>query len=377
MELLLTYLALSHTLSFLCSILEASLLSVSPAYVSAQAEKGSATALVMQGYKRSPDRALAAILTLNTVAHTVGAAGVGAQVIAIWGDAWLGLASALLTLTILFFTEIIPKTLGSLKAQSLLPFSARTIQVLIVALFPLVWLAERLSRLLGGGGAHVAVGREEVAALADMGKLGGQLSASEAKTIRNLLALRDIRVSDIMTPRPAVQCVDADMTLLDFAHRERETPFARLPVTEAGDIDHVIGLVHRMVILQGFRSGQRTLRFRDLARPIEAIPSSARVSKALDVLLAKREHLLLVVDEYGGTDGVITLEDILETLLGVEIVDESDTVEDMREYAHKLQQNRQAQRMADNLQLAREREDAIVAAAQAAAADPRPPEDRI
>lgn len=376
MELLFAYLALSHTVSFLCSLLEASLLSVSPAYVSAQLEKGSRAAAIMHRFKSAPDRALAAILTLNTVAHTVGAAGVGAQVAAIWGDKWLGVASGVLTLTILFFTEIIPKTLGSLKAQNLMGFSARTIQALILGLFPLVWLAERLSRLLGGGGAHVKVGREEVAAMADMGKLGGQLSSAEARTIRNLLALRDIRVSDIMTPRPAVQCVDADMTLLEFAHRERETPFARLPVTNNGDIDQVIGLVHRMVILQGFRSGQRTVRFRDLARPIQAIPPSARASKALEMLLAKREHLLLVVDEYGGTDGVITLEDILETLLGVEIVDESDTVENMREYAHKLQQTRQAQRAAANQQLVQDRADAVQAAADAAA-EAQPPEDKL
>ncbi|MBK8207161.1 MAG: HlyC/CorC family transporter [Planctomycetes bacterium] len=346
MELLLTYLALALIVSFLCSLLEASLLSVSAAYVSSLVEKGNSSAAVMQRYKRSPDRALAAILTCNTIAHTIGAAGVGAQAVELWGDQWLGLVSALLTLLILFLTEIVPKTLGSMNANRLVGFSARTIQAMILALFPLVWLAEKMSSRLGGGTAHLHVSRDEVAAMADMGKQGGELSPAEAKAIRNLLALRSIRVSDIMTPRPAVQSVDADMTLGEFAASESETPFARLPVTEGGDIDKVIGVIHRMMILDGFRAGQRDTRFRELARPLEAIPAAALVSNAMERLLGKREHMLLVVDEYGGTEGVVTLEDILETMLGVEIVDETDTVEDMREYARKLQHVRQAQRVA-------------------------------
>lgn len=345
MELLLAYLALALFVSFLCSLLEASLLSVSAAYVSAQVENGHKTAAVMQQYKASPDRALAAILTCNTIAHTIGAAGVGAQVVAIWGDRWLGLASALLTLAILFLTEIVPKTLGSRYAARLIGFSAWTIRGMIFLLFPLVWLAERMSRMLGGGGAHLQVTRDEVSALAEMARQDGELSADEAKTIRNLLALRQITVSDIMSPRPVVQHVDADMTLGDFAASEQRTPFARLPVCEGDDIDKVIGVIHRVMILDGLRDGNEETKFRELVRPLEAIPSSATASDAMERLLGKREHMLLVVDEYGGTEGVVTLEDILETLLGVEIIDESDTAEDMREYARKLQQLRQVRQL--------------------------------
>lgn len=345
MELLLVYLALALVVSFLCSLLEASLLSVSAAYVSAQVEKGHRAAAVMQRYKSAPDRALAAILTCNTIAHTIGAAGVGAQVVAEWGDQWLGLASVILTLAILFLTEIVPKTLGSRHANRLVGFTALTIRGMIILLFPLVWMAERMSRMLGGGSPHLHVTRGEVSALAEMARVSGELSADEAKTIRNLLALKHIRVSDIMSPRPAVQHVDADMTLGEFAESTQGTPFARLPVCEGDDIDKVIGVIHRVMILDGLREGNADTKFRELVRPLEAIPSSALASDAMERLLGKREHMLLVVDEYGGTEGVVTLEDILETLLGVEIVDETDTAEDMREYARKLQQVRQVRQL--------------------------------
>ncbi len=345
MGLLLLYLTLALSISFLCSLLEASLLSVSPGYVSALVEKGNRAAKVMAVFKATPDRALAAILTLNTIGHTAGAAGVGAQVVAIWGEEWLGIGSAILTLAILFLTEIVPKTLGTKYAQRLVGFSARTIQGMIVLLFPLVWVADRTSRLLGGGKALLHVSREEIAALADMGRAGGELTDEESRAIRNLLALRNIRISDIMTPRPAVQSVDAHMTLGEFADSERETPFARLPVTRDGNIDDVVGVIHRVMILDNLREDRLTPTFGELAKPLEAIPASAPVSSALEKLLGKREHMLLVVDEYGGTAGVVTLEDVLETLLGVEILDESDTVEDMREYARKLQQIRQASRV--------------------------------
>jgi CBS domain containing-hemolysin-like protein len=345
MGLLLLYLTLALSISFLCSLLEASLLSVSPGYVSALVEKGNRAAKVMAGFKATPDRALAAILTCNTIGHTAGAAGVGAQVVAIWGEEWLGIGSAILTLAILFLTEIVPKTLGTKYAQRLVRFTARTIQGMVVLLFPLVWVADRTSRLLGGGKGYLHVSREEIAALADMGRAGGELTDEESRAIRNLLALRNIRISDIMTPRPGVQSVDAHMTLGEFAESERETPFARLPVTRDGNIDDVVGVIHRVMILDNLRDDRLTPTFGELAKPLEAIPASAPVSSALEKLLGKREHMMLVVDEYGGTAGVVTLEDVLETLLGVEILDESDAVEDMREYARKLQQIRQASRV--------------------------------
>lgn len=340
MTLLVFYASLALGVSFLCSLLEASLLSVPIGHVNALAEKGANGAKLMMLHKARPDRPLAAILSSNTVAHTVGAAGVGAQVTNIWGDQWLGVASAVLTVAILLLTEIVPKTLGTVYATRLVGFTARAVQVMVYLLYPLVVAAESVGRLVGGGERTLTTSRAEVAALADIGKEGGTLTAGEARTIRNLLSLRTIRVSDIMTPRPVVEAVDAELTVGDFADSAREALFARMPVIEGKDIDRVIGVVHRSMILEAVREERFDERFRSMALPLEAIPASASASTALGVLLGQTEHMLLAVDEYGGTAGVVTLEDVLETLLGVEIVDETDRAVDMRELARTLSRHR-------------------------------------
>ena len=340
MALLIFYLALALGVSFLCSLLEASLLSVSVGYVNAVAEKGHKGAKLMQLHKDKPDRPLAAILSANTVAHTVGAAGVGAQVAYLWTDKWLGLASGLLTIVILLLTEIVPKTLGTIHAQRLVGFTAKTIQLMIWLLYPLVIAAQLVGRVVAGGRKDLQISRDEVAAVADMGLAGGTLTQPEARAIRNLLALRVVRVSDIMTPRTVVEYLPADMTVDEFANSERKARFARMPVAEEGNVDRTIGIVHRAMILDAVREGKNTQTFREMLRPIEAIPEGAPAAEALEKVLKQREHMLLVVDEYGGTAGVVTLEDIMETLLGVEIVDETDPEVDMRELARKLQQQR-------------------------------------
>jgi len=340
MTLLLFYVSLALSVSFLCSLLEASLLSVPIGYVNALVEKGARGAKLMQLHKMRPDRPLAAILSSNTVAHTIGAAGVGAQVTSIWGDRWLGLASGVLTIVILLLTEIVPKTLGTINAHRLVGFTAPAIQAMIYVLFPLVIAAELVGRLVAGRDRGLTITRDEVAALADLGKEGGALSPGEARTIRNLLGLRTIRVSDIMTPRSVVEAVDADTSVGEFAASEHEALFARMPVVEGRDMDDVIGVIHRSQILDAMRDERLDESFRTMARPLGAVPSSAPVSKALDRLLAGSEHMLLVVDEYGGSDGVLTLEDVLETILGVEIVDETDRAVDMRELARRLHQQR-------------------------------------
>jgi CBS domain containing-hemolysin-like protein len=349
MTLLILYLALALVVSFLCSLLEASLLSVSVGYVNAMAEKEHRGARLMQRLKGAPDRALAAILSANTVAHTVGAAGVGAQVAAIWGDKWLGLASGLLTIAILLLTEIVPKTLGTLHANRLVGFTARVVHGMIILLFPLVVASQQLSKLISGSSKGMQISRDEVAAVADLGLQGGTLTAPEARAIRNLLALRTVRVSDIMTPRTVVEYVPADMTVKEFTESERETRFARVPVAEEGNIDKTIGIVHRAMILDALREGRTDRRFRDMARRIEAIPEGALAAEAFEKVLKQSEHMLLVVDEYGGTAGVVTLEDIMETMLGVEIVDETDPTVDMRELARKLQQQRFSRRVGRDL----------------------------
>ncbi|MBZ0136695.1 MAG: CNNM domain-containing protein [Planctomycetes bacterium] len=345
MGLLVFYLALALGVSFLCSLLEASLLSVSVGYVNSMADKEHKGAKLMKSLKEAPDRALAAILSANTVAHTVGAAGVGAQVASIWGDNWLGLASGLLTIAILLLTEIVPKTLGTIHAKRLVGFTATTVQGMIYLLFPLVVASQVVGLVIAGGKKGIQISRDEVAAVADMGLEGGSLTASEAAAIRNLLALRTVRVSDIMTPRTVVTYVPADMTVGEFADSERETRFARMPVAEDGNIDKTIGVVHRAMILDAVREGEIDRKFREMARPIAGVPGGAPAAEAFEKVLKQSEHMLLVVDEYGGTAGVVTLEDIMETLLGVEIVDETDPTVDMRELARKLQQQRFSRRV--------------------------------
>ncbi len=340
MALLIFYASLALSVSFLCSLLEASLLSVSTGYVNALVHKGAKGAKLMHRHKSHPDRPLAAILSANTVAHTVGAAGVGAQVTLIWGDRWLGLASALLTVTMLLLTEIVPKTLGTLNANRLVSFTALVTQGMIYVIYPLVLAAEWVAYLVAGRKRGLTTTRDEVAALADLGREGGTLTPGEARAIRNLLSLRTIRVSAIMTPRRVVEALAADMTVGSFAASERETLFARMPVIEGGDMDNVIGVIHRSMILDAVREQRFDEQFRAMARPLEAIPASTTASKAMDRLLAQTEHMLLVVDEYGGTAGVLTLEDVLETLLGVEIVDETDRVVDMRELARRRRRKR-------------------------------------
>ena len=351
MGMLIFYSTLALSVSFLCSLLEASLLSVSIGHVNALAEKEHKGALLMRRYKTRPDRPLAAILSSNTVAHTVGAAGVGAQVAHIWGDDWLGLASAILTVVILLATEIVPKTLGTLNANALVTFTARVVQVMIFILFPLVIAAEMVGRLVSGKGKAAIVSRDEVAAIAEIGMSGGSLSESEAQAIRNLLSLRTIRVSDIMTPRTVVDHAKGDLTVGEFAESGREILFARTPITEDGNVDNVIGLIHRAWILNAVREGETAKTLREMARSINSIPQNAPAASAMEVLLKQSEHMLLVVDEYGGTAGVITLEDVMETLLGVEIVDETDRDVDMRELARALQQQRFGRRKQKTLNI--------------------------
>lgn len=344
MTMLLVYLFSALFLSFLCSLLESVLLSISAGHVNAMAEKGESGGKLMQRLKANPERGLAAILSLNTVAHTIGAAGVGAQVVHLWGDKWLGLASVVMTVLILVLTEIIPKTLGAMHARKFVAFTAFTVRVLIIAMFPLVAGSELLSRVLTRGRHAISVSRDELAAMADIGSRGGTLSIEEATAIRNLLALRDIRLSDIMTPRTAVHTLPAEQTVAEFTSSNASLPFARMPVIEDGNLDRVVGMLHRSMLLDALRKGEGDRRFRDMVRPIRAEPLYATASTALGLLLNQREHLLLVVDEYGGVAGVVSLEDIMETLLGVEIVGETDIAVDMREVARKLQQKRMAAR---------------------------------
>lgn len=335
MTLLFIYLMVALGASFLCSLLEASLLSVPRSHVAVLVERGSAAGLRLQTMKDDVDRPLAAILTLNTFAHTLGAAGVGAQATLLWGETWVGAVSFIVTLLILIFSEIIPKTLGAVHAKRLAPFTAWIVHVLIMILWPLVIACNALSKLLSGKN-HAApmISRDEVHSLARMAHEEGAIDEGESRIMRNLIALREATVQQVMTPRTVVFTFQAEQTVKEAT--ETEPPqFNRIPVV-GESLDDVRGLIHRHDLFKSRNEGHADITLGELARPVHAVPETAKLPAILDEFLKRREHLFIVVDEYGGTAGIITLEDVLETLLGVEIVDETDAVVDMQKLARQL-----------------------------------------
>jgi CBS domain containing-hemolysin-like protein len=332
--LLVVYVIIAVGFSFFCSIAEAALLSVTPSFIATVKQQGKKGAELLEQLKRKVDRPLAAILSLNTIAHTVGAAGVGAEAAAIWGSGFVGLASAIMTLVILIFSEIIPKTIGATYWRRLALPLAPVIQGLIWILLPLVWLSDLLTRLMGGGHVHAIVTREEVAALAMIGARQGQLDDDETRILENLFRLNSLSVRDIMTPRTVIIAFDQEATIGDALTQRRELPVSRIPIYDES-IDSVTGLVLKTDLLLAQANGQLDLPLRELKRNIRAVSRHASLKRLLETLLDQREHIALVVDEYGGTDGVVTLEDLMETLLGSEIVDEKDSSPDMRALARK------------------------------------------
>ncbi|MDH5490835.1 MAG: hemolysin family protein [Myxococcales bacterium] len=339
MTLLLVYIGIALTISFLCSILEAVLLSITPSYVARLEQDRPALGGHLRRLKSDVDRPLAAILSLNTVAHTVGAAGAGAQAQLIWGSDVLAAASFVLTLLILVVSEIIPKTLGAMYWRRLAPFTVVALRLLVSPfspLAPLVILSELITRGLRakGGTAHDAVSREELAALARLAQAQGVFARSESRILENVLRLGQLRARDIMTPRTVLFSLQADTTVEDVLDLKTTHSFSRIPVY-AGSPDEILGYVLKDELLLRAARGERQRRVEELVREILVVPDSTPVPSLFERFLGRREHIALVVDEYGGVDGVVTMEDVVETLLGTEIVDEADTVQDLREMARR------------------------------------------
>ena len=336
--LLMLYLLLALGVSFLCSLTESGLLSLSHARVVALARSGRSSGRMLERMKENIERPLAAILTLNTVAHTIGAAGVGAEAYVVFGSEWVAVTSAVLTVLILVFSEIIPKTLGVVYAGQLAPVTAYTITGMIYLTYPLVVVFQALSRLLGRGHAQKFT-REEFALIAELGQTEGALHEKEYRIIRNLLRLRKVRVRDVMTPRTVAFMLPKAQTVRQVLEEYRPLRFARIPVYGKGP-DDVAGLVLRHALTLAAREGRGESTLAELAGPIHAVPESAQLDQVLDEFVRRREHLFLAVDDHGGTAGIVTLEDAIETLLGAEIVDETDPVVDMRELAGRLFQGK-------------------------------------
>ncbi len=335
MTILILYATLAIGVSFLCSLLEASLLSLPNAQVESLVAQGSAAGRRIKALKTNIDRPLAAILTLNTIAHTVGAAGVGAQAAVMFGDAAVGIAGAAMTLGILILSEIIPKTLGAVHAKRLVAMTAYTTQAMIVLCYPIIVALEQMNRLIGFQRHRDRISRMEVLATIRLGREGGAVGEREHRVMANLMRLGTIPLSVIRTPRPVVFALAADETIGAFATRVPPVPFARIPLYRKS-IEDVFAYVARYDVLRAAAEGKSDAKLATLKRPLLILPELASAADALEQLLEENAHIAAVVDEHGGFEGLVTLEDVLETLLGHEIVDETDAVTDMQRLARHL-----------------------------------------
>lgn len=337
--LLFVYLFIALGFSFFCSVAEAVLLSISPSYTAQLKEQRSAVAQIIERMKENVERPLAAILSLNTIAHTIGAAGVGAQAYVVFEGKFVGLTSAILTLLILVLSEIIPKTIGAVYWRSLAPIVVRSVNLLIWLMYPLVVMSEWIAKLMTPNQPHPTVTRAEVAALAARGAEEGHLHEDESRIVSNLFRFRELKVKDIMTPRTVVLSLPASMTVAQMWEAHPRLQFSRVPIY--GDKpDDVIGFVLKDELLLAKAEGHLNTPLGELKRDILAVPESAPLFQLFDQLIDQRAHICHVVDEYGGMAGLVTLEDLVETLLGLEIVDEADRTDDMQALARKRWQER-------------------------------------
>jgi CBS domain containing-hemolysin-like protein len=340
LTLLIVYVALAIGVSFLCSVMEAVLLSVTPAYIGALEPTKPDVADRLRELKSDVDRPLAAILTLNTVAHTIGAAGAGAQAAAYFGSGAIGIFSAILTLGILVLSEIIPKTLGAVYWRGLAPVVAKMLKPLIFMLYPLVLMSQWFAKLLTRGEKKGDVSREELAALADIGAEEGVFGDREARLFKSLLKFESLTAADVMTPRTVMVAYPETATVDELVEAKR--PFSRYPVYSENH-DHITGYVLLSDALTKVAGDVHDAQLAELRRDLVTVPETESVLEVFELLLDGHEHIALVIDQYGGTAGIATMEDVIETLLGLEITDETDKTEDMQVLARDQWRARAAQ----------------------------------
>lgn len=347
MELLILYLFLAIGVSFLCSILEAVLLSITPSYIAMTEQKNKKTGMLLRELKKDIDRPLAAILSLNTIAHTIGAAGVGAQAQIVFGNAYVTITSIILTLLILVVSEIIPKTLGATYWKALSVFTAKTTKFLIILTYPLVLLSKGITRVLSSGVHRPAISREEIGAMAELGHKEGIFEEEESNIFRNLIRFNSLRVKDIMTPRIVVVKFQEEMTLNEVLENIEELRVSRLPVYGENEED-IQGYVLKNDLYLELWKNNGDKKLKDLKRNVLIVPEINSIKQLFERLLESQEHIAVVVDEYGGFSGVVTMEDVVETLLGMEIVDEIDEIDDMQKLARRQWRER-AKKLGINL----------------------------
>ena len=351
MELILAYMSLALIVSAICSVLEATLLSTPLSFVTTLETQGAKGASRLKNLKVNIDRPISAILVVNTIANTVGASLVGSQAAKVFDSTGVGVLSAVFTLLILLFSEIIPKTIGSCYWRKLAIPASALIKFLIFITFPLVYIIERLTHLISSGANQVSVSREEVSAMVTVGAEEGVLQKKENKMIQNLLKLDTITAHEIMTPSVVVEMADSSMTLKEFYKTEEFNNYSRIPIYDDDNSDYVTGYVLRQTILERLAEDKFSIRLKDMSRPILSFPEYEPVANIWEKLLEKKEHISIIIDEYGGFRGIVTMEDVIETMLGFEIVDEKDSVVDMQELARaqwKKMQSKQAKKEIKN-----------------------------
>jgi len=333
------FLILALGVSFLCSLLEAIILSVTWSHIEILSKDDKKSGKRLKELKEDIDVPLAAILTLNTISHTVGAAGVGSEFNKL-GNEWFTVASIILTILILVFSEIIPKTLGAIYWKRLAPSSAYLLDAMIWITWPIVVVLNSFSRRISEGNEdQKEMTREEMIAVAEMGENQGALEKQETQVIKNLLTMDKILAEDVMTPSTVMLTFQRNDKVGEIVDEHSPIPFSRIPIREE-NLDDIIGVVFRSKIMELYGEGNTDISMEELVSKLSTVSPEDSIATLLDEFLKKREHIFLVVDEYGTTQGIITLEDAVETLLGAEIVDESDSVEDMRQLARELWEKR-------------------------------------
>ncbi|NQX85307.1 MAG: HlyC/CorC family transporter [Flavobacteriaceae bacterium] len=359
MSLLIFYGIISIFFSFLCSILEAVLLSITPTFINVKKQEGKAYAIALEELKKDVDKPLIAILTLNTIAHTVGAILVGVQAkvayaeiygsetIRLFGieyteDIMVGVVSTIMTILILVASEIIPKTIGATYWKQLSNFTAKALNVLIWPLkwTGLLWILQLTTKLIGGKGHHGSIlSREDFQAMTQIAEDEGVFKASESKVIKNMLAFKDIMAKDIMTPRTVMKVANESTTVETFFNENQNLRFSRIPVYTTNS-DNITGLVLKDDVYKEMANHNGTKTLLQIKRDIIVTNRNIPIPQLLDQLVEHKNHMALVVDEYGSVSGLVTMEDVIETLLGIEIMDESDNVADLQLLARKSWETR-------------------------------------
>ncbi|CAM3450786.1 CNNM domain-containing protein [Arcobacter aquimarinus] len=334
MTLLITYLSIALFVSFMCSVLEAVLLSSTSSYIETLSKDGnSKTAKKLKDLKANIDKPISSILILNTFAHTMGAAGVGAQAQLLFGNEWQTLIAFVLTLLILYVSEIIPKTIGAIYWKNLLVPAAYIIFFMIKVTYPLVWFSSLITNYISRGKKdEINFSRDEIMAVVSMGEKEGSIHSKESVLIENLFKLKNIKTKEIMTPRSVVFALKSDITVEEAIEDDKMYIHSRIPIYSES-IDDIIGIVFNQTILEESVEERDHTILRDITVPVHKISENVPVSVLIDLFVKRKTHLFIVHDNYGQTSGVVTLEDAIETLLGVEIVDEMDEVEDMQAFA--------------------------------------------